>query len=174
MSTHYYLVEGGVVTGPHSLLVLRQKAEIHALRPDAMVHPLLPADAPWCPLHEIPDLLAAVFPAPSAPRLALSRPTLPNTASDADLAPTEVPELLRDNVARQVFAESGIPLRKLKPLGAKRRRDFLVLFLLGNAFALGSGYFLGFNGVQGVFILSFCAVFNVSLYWVLFHVMDRY
>lgn len=174
MSSLYYLVENGATTGPHTLRVLHQKAEIRALSPDALVIDAATPGAPWRPIHEVPELHAHIFPTPAAPKLDLGtyKPSLP--AADAGFSPTDVRQLLHDNTARQLAAEKLAGARPLVRIGTQRRRDFWLLLIVGNGIAAASGFFLGFNLIQTVFILSFVVFFSLSLYWVLYHVMDPY
>ena len=175
MNPRYYLVEDGKVTGPHSLEVLRQKAEIHVISPDNHVQPATPPDAPWYPLREDAALLAALFPARPALSLGKARFTPANAPADTATPAVDVFALLRDNTARQVAAERALPPPPERPRrGARRKRDFLLVAVGGDALAIAFWFWAGQSTVHGVFVLSFVVVLTVSLYWVLFHVLDPY
>lgn len=171
MSPAYYLVEDGRSTGPHSLAVLRQKAEVHALRPDALVHPADAApDAGWRPVSAEPELHALLFPARPAPSLGATRFESTNAASDASIAPFDITTALRDNAARQRAAEGEL-LEPQAPRSNNRRRDYIVCTIGLNLFCLLMGYLIGF---MNPFLIGLFAMGNVSLVWVLYGVMDRY
>ncbi len=174
MSSLYYLAEDGATTGPHTPLVLLQKAGIHALHPESLVIDAATPGAPWRPIREVPELHALIFPAPSAPKLGLGAFTPSGAPADTGFAATDIHQLLHDNTARQLASEDLAAARPLVPVGTRRRRDFWLLLIAGDAVAVGSGFFLGFGPVQAVFILSFLVFFSLSLYWVLYHAMDPY
>lgn len=87
-------------------------------------------------------------------------------------APT-VHEVLQQNLARQQAAEPAV-LPHLKDRRTKRRRDYWVLMLGGNALGGVCAWLLPLNPVVFIYLLAFIIVFNVSLLWVMFHVMDKY
>jgi hypothetical protein len=43
-----------------------------------------------------------------------------------------------------------------------------------NSLAALAGVILGWNTISSIFLLSFYVIFNVSLPWIMFHVMDKY
>ena len=171
MSPAYYLVEDGRATGPYSLAVLRQKAEIHALRPDALVHPADDApNASWRAISAEPELHALLFPARTAPVLGYARFEPTNTAVDTSTAPFDVAAALRDNTARQRAAEGEL-LTPLPPRPNNRRRDFIVSIIGLNLFCLLMGPVVGF---LNPFLIGLFAMGNISIAWVLYGIMDRY
>lgn len=171
MSPAYYLVEDGRATGPHSLAVLRQKAEVHALRPDALVHPADAApDAGWRPVSADPELHALLFPARSAPALGAARFESANAASDASTAPFDIHAALRDNAARQRAAEGEL-LPPQPPRPNRRRLDYIFCAVALNLFCLLMGFLVGF---LNPFLIGLCVMGNTGLVWVLYGVMDRY
>jgi hypothetical protein len=174
MNPPYYLVEDGKVTGPHSLEVLRQKADIRVISPDTHIQPAVPPDSPWYALREDAALLALLFPARPTLSLGKARFTPANAATDAASAPVDVFAMLRDNAARQSAAEREVPLPPLPPRGRRRNRDFLLIAVGGDAFAIAFWLWAGQSSVHGVFVLSFVVVLTLSLYWVLYHVVDPY
>lgn len=174
MNPPYFLVEDGKVTGPHSLEVLRQKAEIHVISPDTHIQPAVPPDSPWYALREDAALLALLFPARPTLSLGKAHFTSANTPGDAASAPVDVFAMLRDNAARQSAAERDVPLPPLPPRGKRRNRDFLLVALGGDALAILFWLWAGKNTVHGIFVLSFVVVLTLSLYWVLYHVVDPY
>ncbi|MEO0055238.1 MAG: hypothetical protein RLZZ50_1185 [Verrucomicrobiota bacterium] len=176
MSPAYYLVEDGQTTGPHSLAVLRQKAEIHVLRPEALVHPAdSTPDAGWHPISSEPELLALLFPARTAPVLGKASFDSSISARDASIVPFDVAAALRDNTARQVSAEAQIPLRPLVKIGGRRRRDFWIVVLTGNGAATAYVVLIaGIGPLQLAFLYAAYAFLTVAAYWVIFHIMERY
>lgn len=174
MNPPYFLVEDGKVTGPHSLEVLLQKAGIHVIGPDTPVQPAALPDASWRPLRAETELHAVLFPARPTLSLGKAHFTSTNTPGDAASAPVDVFAMLRDNAARQNAAERDIPLPPLPPRGKRRNRDFLLIAVGGDAFAIAFWLMAGRNTVHGIFVLSFVVVLTLSLYWVLYHVLDPY
>lgn len=175
MSELYYLAEDGRPTGPHSLVVLRQKAEIFVLRPDSLVIPAspAPADPPpaWTPIHALPDLHALLFPKRTGLALGRAHVAADVSRDDASLAPTHVPALLHDNTSRQVAAEG--PLRP-PPRGAyrhRRTRDYLWSAGALNAFCVAYGLSSTF---LNPFLIALIVIGNISMLWVMFGIMDRY
>ena len=173
MKPPYFLIEDGLPTGPHSLIVLLQKAEIRMLKPDASVRPLAPSDAPWLPIRSIPDLHALLFPPKTAPTLGTAHFSSTYPPIDTATRPFEVERMLRENTAQQVAAErfnpSAIPSRRLR-----RHRSFLISLL---AFAAPAWAVYRFGVVprteMSVILLgSFVCLAALLLYWILYHVSD--
>jgi hypothetical protein len=171
MRPAYYLLEDGQPTGPHSLTVLRQKADVHAIRPDTLVHPAEHlAGAAWTPIRDISALHDQLFPARHLPHLGAARPHSTNAEVDATTAPTDVSTLLKDNTARQAAAE-GVLLKDIGPRPNNRRRDFLVCLGALNLFVLIAGQFVGYINP---FLIGLFVIGNLGLVWTLYGVMDRY
>jgi hypothetical protein len=84
-----------------------------------------------------------------------------------------VHEILRHNLAVQKSAEPEI-LPHLHDRRTKRRRDYWITMLCGNALGGLAAVILPANVVVLVFLLAFFVIFNLSLAWILFHVMDKY
>lgn len=171
MSPAYYLVEEGRATGPHSIAVLRQKAEVHALRPDTLVHPVDAApETGWRPLHAEPELHALLCPARTAPALGVAHFDPVNAATDASTTGFSIATALHDNTARQRAAEGDL-LPPLPPAPNNRRRNYLVCAVGLNLFCLLLGPLIGFINpfLIGLFVMG-----NIALVWVLYGVMDRY
>ena len=172
MSSGYELQESGCVTGPHSLVVLRQKAEIHVLRPDHLVRlASAPEPGPWLPIREIPELCELLFPPRARPRLStLVVHDSTNTRTDASTPATDVFKLLKDNSAHQRAAEDDL-LKDLGPRPNNRRRDYLILAFSLNVFVAAVGSFVGYHNP---FLIGLWTMGNLGLIWVLYFVMDRY
>lgn len=165
----YFLSENGRRTGPHSLAVLKQKAEIGVIKPDTSLAPEVEPDT-WAPISDFQVLAEELFPA--RPRYSLGTRVVEkvNHASDNHSAPS-VHEMLRDNLARQQAAEGEL-LKPLPPRSNRRRRDYLIVAGLINGLVI-------INVILGrpwfdPFLLGFFAMGNISLAWVLFVVLDRY
>ena len=174
MKPPYLLLENGQATGPHSLLVLRQKAEIRVLGPEASVRPSSSPDAPWLPIRAIPDLHDLLFPPKTAPALATSRCPTRADAVAATAAPcVEVQSLLQDNTSRLVASErfdpGAIPDRRLR-----RHRAF---FLAVAVFAAPASAFYRFGPLprtETTLLTLACFVGATALvsYWIIYHVTD--
>jgi hypothetical protein len=165
----YFLQEDGRRTGPHSLDVLRQKAEIHVLTPATLITEENEPDA-WAPLRDSQVLCEELF--PPRPQYSLGARTVEkvNTAAETHSAPS-IHEMLRDNLARQRTAEGEL-LKPMPPRSNRRRNDYLLIAGLINGLVV-------INLLMGrpwhdPFLLGFFAMANISLAWVLFVVMDRY
>lgn len=176
MTNTYLLVEDGRSTGPHSLVVLRQKAEIFVIRPDSMVLPTSPssADAPatWTPIHSLPELHALLFPSRTRLTLGSADVAVNVSRTDTAFAATHVPTVLRDNTARQVAAEG--PLLRQPPRGAyryRRTRDYLWSAGTLNVFCAAYGLSSTF---LNPYLIGLMVIGNLGILWVMFGVMDRY
>jgi hypothetical protein len=181
MSTAYYLVKDGRATGPHSLAVLRQKADLRVIKPESLVCSLADAAAAtsrgdsapgWVAIASLPELHRQLFPARALPALGTAHFTDQNARTDAALAPTEVTALLRDNTARQGAAEAGeLPRPPGSAYRYRRRRDYLWCAGSLNAFCFAYGAASTF---LNPFLIALFVIGNLALLWVLFVVMDRY
>ncbi len=164
----FFLSENGLRTGPHSLAVLKQKAEIGVLRADASIAPESEPDD-WSPIHESQVLSEELFPARRQFALGARPVEIANTAHL--IASPSVDEILRSNLARQQAVEGEL-LKPVPPRSNKRRKDYLILAGSINAI-------VAIRLLQGAppfdpFLVGFFAMGNISLVWVMFFVMDRY
>lgn len=174
MKPPYLLLENGLPTGPHSLIVLHQKADIHVIGPDSVVRPAESPDAPWIPIRAIPDLHELLFPPKAAPTLARPRDTHTRAPVTASATPSvEVGGMLRDNTARLVATEhfdpGAIPSRR-----ARRHRSFLLTVLAFAAPACALYRFGPLPRTEMTFILLASGVGVASLmsYWIIYHITD--
>ncbi|MBC8011134.1 MAG: hypothetical protein H7067_13680 [Burkholderiales bacterium] len=184
MPTGYELQENGRVTGPHSLAVLRQKAEIRVLHPDSLVRLATapttdasapPAATPWLPILDLPELHADLFPARATPKLSTTPATFEsaNIVGPTDHVPatgTDVFAMLRQNSARERAATDEL-MKDLGPRPNNRRRDYIVCFLALNLFVACAGHFVGY---VNPFLIGLAVMGNIALVWLLYFVMDRY
>lgn len=174
MKPPYHLLEDGRPTGPHSLLVLRQKAKIRVIGPESAVRPLVPSDAPWLPIRAIPDLHALLFPPKPAPALGSAAPfDAANAAADASRRAVEIDRVLLDNTARLVASEHFNPSRIRGPRARRRRRYLLTVAALSAA--AWTLYRLGpFPRSDMIALLFASAVVVAALlcYWIMYHVAD--
>lgn len=90
MHPTYQLVEGDQVTGPHSLTVLRQKAEIRVINPDTPVRAIVQPPEPWRPIRDWPELHELLFVAKTTPKLGVAKFHATNIQTDADSAPVDI------------------------------------------------------------------------------------
>jgi hypothetical protein len=84
-----------------------------------------------------------------------------------------VHEILRANLAVQKSIEPAV-LPNLKDRRTKRTRDYWFLMISLNSLAALTGVILGWDTISSIFLLSFYVIFNVSLPWIMFYVMDKY
>lgn len=168
MHPTYQLVEDNQITGPHSIAVLRQKAEIHVIRPDTPVRAVVEPPEPWKPIRAWPELHDLLFVAKTPPPLGTARFHSTNAETDANSTPVNVPELLRANLA----AEQRFPVVKggpsaLRCLGFATAVALWVLPLLLFYFN-----FLPRTG-NGALILAGVGIAGVTvIYWIMFHLLD--
>ena len=165
----YFLSENGQRTGPHSLAVLKQKAEIHVIKPDTSIAPEDEPDA-WAAITDSQVLCEELFPERRQFTFATRIVEKVNTAAEPHHAPS-VDEMLRANIARQRTAEGEL-LKPMPPRSNRRRNDYLILSAIINGIVV-------INLLMGrpwfdPFLLGFFAMANIGVAWVLFVVMDRY
>lgn len=174
MKPPYYLIEDGKTTGPHSLIVLHQKAEIRVIDPESSVRPVTPADAPWLPIRTLPDLHALLFPPKTAPTLATHRSVaVTNPPINTAGGPIEVERLLRGNTARLVATEHFNP----SAISNRRHRRHCTYLLTVLAFAAPGWAALRFRLIPHtemafVLLVSFVALAALLSYWIIYHVTD--
>lgn len=131
MAESYYLWEDERVTGPHSLRVLQQKAEIRALDATSLLRHVHPQDAAWAPLSEFPELAALVLPTGERPRLQLGgRGPEAVAQAEAQRASISVEELLRQNRAQERLGEAPLVFPPGPDPYERRRRRFWVQALV--------------------------------------------
>ncbi|MEZ0216276.1 MAG: DUF4339 domain-containing protein [Rariglobus sp.] len=167
----YYLAEAGQRTGPHSLAVLKQLAEVGTITPDTL-HAAESEPNDWTPLRDSQVLHDELFPARPHYTLDANRPVEHVNHPDNTAVPS-VDEMLRANIARQRAAEGEL-LTPQPPRSNKRRRDYLFLVIAGNALGLLVFILLPSNPLVLVYLLAFFVIYNLGLAWTLYGVMDRY
>ncbi len=166
----YYLALDGKVSGPHGLEALRDMASVHAFTRDTLATPEHVEN--WQPIHALPELADTLFPA--ATKLQLKAKAITLTADS--VTPISVEEILRNNIAADAcpVLPPDYTTKSARPRGRARNRDFLVAAILGNGLGAAAWFFFPHNSVIAVFVLSYFTILNISLYWVIYHVMDRY
>jgi hypothetical protein len=168
--SRYFLVEKGQRTGPHSMAVLRQKADIYDLTPDT---PIAAESAPeaWTPLRDLQPLCNDLI--PPRPQYTLGAHAIERVNSDNVPAAPSVQEILRANAVAERAAEGEF----LKQTARRRNRrlfDYLLLAISGNLVAVVAWLFLPTNPMVLVPLLAFAVIYNIGIAWVMFGVMDRY
>jgi hypothetical protein len=166
METRYYLPIDGQVSGPHSLTALKEMASVRAFNADTLI--VAEGAETWVPLHTLPDLCAQLFPTGTAYSLKNAPPRARAEAGP----PIVVEEILHKNLANQTVHEA--PLDPVDHRPNRRRRDFLLLFAAGNLVALTAFLLMPRDPIVMVPLGSFFVLFNIGVYWVFYHVMDRY
>lgn len=176
MKPPYFLLEGGLPTGPHSLVVLQQKADIRVIGPEASVRPSVSPDAPWLPIRAIPDLHALLFPAKSAPVLGTAHFTAINSPPPPGAAdrPVAVERMLQDNTARLVASERFDPCAVPNRRAARRRRGFVLTVLACAAPAAALYRYGPFPQTESTLIClaGFIGVAALMSYWMIYHISD--
>jgi hypothetical protein len=167
----YFLSENGQRTGPHSLVVLKQKAEVHVLKPETSIAPESDPDD-WTPISASQVLCEELFPARRPFTLGARTVEKVNTSADPHAAPS-IEEMLRDNLARQQSAGSEL-LKPLPPRSNRRLKDYLFTVVAGALVSMIPWLFVPVN-IGHVFIsLAATAFVALCAAWVFFVVMDRY
>ena len=96
-TSRYHLALDGKVSGPHGLAALREMASIQAFTRDALVTPEHTEN--WQPIHALPELAAALFPATAKLQLKAKAVTLlrklGGRAADGQLLTTSTPTVGR-------------------------------------------------------------------------------
>jgi len=110
---------------------------------------------------DVHDLLKAAT--PTAPRPTQVPPGAPPAAIN------DITTLLRDNVAHEVPRDMPPPVRQ-----TRRRTDYLVCLIGGNALIAGLVALIGLNPGTVLFGLAGAFMFTVVLTWVMWFVMERY
>lgn len=167
----YFLQENGLRTGPHSLAVLKQKAEIHVIKPDTSLAPEAEPDA-WEPISDSQVLCEELFPIRAQFTLGARAVQTVNTSADPHHAPT-VDEMLRENIARQRAAEGAL-MKPLPRRSNRRLKDYLFTVAAGALASMIPWLFV--HVTLGHILLSIASTLFVALSagWVFFFVMDRY
>lgn len=176
MKPPYFLIEDGHPTGPHSLVVLHQKADIRVITPESAVRPAGSPDAPWLPIRALPDLHALLFPPRTAPTLGSARfsATNPPIGAPAAHRPVEVGQILQDNTARLVASERFNPAGKLPSRRGRRHRSYL-LTVLAVAAPAWAAYRYGLvprNDATLLFLVSGVGLVALMSYWIIYHISD--
>jgi hypothetical protein len=167
----YFLSENGQRTGPHSLAVLKQKAELGVLKPDTSIAPETEPDE-WTPISDSQVLCEELFPLRrqftfgARPIEKVNTPTAPHHAPSVD-------EMLRDNLARQRSTEGEL-LKPMPPRSNRRLTDYLFTVAAGAGLSMLPWLFVPVTAAH-VFLAVGATVFvAISAAWVFFFVMDRY
>jgi hypothetical protein len=168
----YYLIEDHEPTGPHSVLVLCQKADINVITPDTAVKPAEPPDSLWVQIHEIPELRALLFPAKKTLSLRSLPPFETTPEIEAKHAPVHVEDMLRNNALHQIAAEDFTPRKSSHSPRYRRNRTFILSALAMNVPSLLAFFLLTSEVPAMVIAPTLAAVATVILYWFMYHLMD--
>jgi len=166
----FFLSENGLRTGPHSLAVLKQKAEIGVLRPDTSIAPESEPDD-WSPITESQILSEELFPLHRQFRLGARTVEMVN--GSATPAAPSVEQMLRDNLARQLAAEGEL----LKPHPKRSNRkltDYLAIVATGAGVSMIPWLFVPVTAGHILLSIGATGFVAVCAAWVLFFVVDRY
>ena len=169
-SPRYFLREDGRRTGPHSLAVLKQKAELGLLTANSPLAPEAEPEA-WAPLGDSQVLREELLTAHTHYTLGKREVETVNHAENP--ATPSVESILRGNLARQREVEGEL-LKPLPPRSNRRRNDYLIAAIAGNLLAAIGFIYLPGNPITFVYLIAFVTLYNTGLVWILFFVMDRY
>jgi hypothetical protein len=168
--TRYYLALDGKVAGPFGHVALREMASVNTFKPDTLCTP--EGSENWQPIHAVPEL-AVLFPLTEKLQLK-SKLIIPTSDS---VTPISVEEILRGNLSADARRQSDSPALEQQPPpnpGRGRRRDYLIACALFNGIGLLALLVLHRNAFTYAFLLSYFVTSNIGLYWIYYHVMDRY
>jgi hypothetical protein len=155
------------VLGPHSLESLQQMASTQAFDENALISP--EGTEQWSVLRDAPELRTSLFPGARKFQFKEKPFTAVNKPANE---PISVEEMLRGNIAKAQPFEPTVVVGQPRP--NRRRRDFVTAIVFGYA-AIGLiVWWAPRNPIVFVGAVSLGAVFTLGLYWVLYHVMDRY
>jgi hypothetical protein len=168
MTPQRYLIRvNDRVLGPHSLEALQQMASMQAFDETALISP--EGTEQWSVLRDSPELRASFFPSArkfqfkDKPFTAVNKPTN---------EPISVEEMLRGNIAKAQPFEPTVVAERPRP--NRRRQDFVTAIIFGYAVIGLIVWWAPRSSFVYVGAVSLGAVYTVGLYWVLYHVMDRY
>lgn len=166
----YFLREEGRRTGPHSLAVLKQKADLGLLSADTLLAPETEPEA-WVALRESQVLYEELL--PPRPHYTLGKSEITRVNHKGLPATPSVNEMLRANLARQQKAEGEL-LTPLPPRPNRRRSDYLFVVAASAAVSMIPWLFIPLT--VGLILMSlFATAFLAAcLAWVMFGIMDRY
>jgi hypothetical protein len=167
----YYLADSGRRTGPHSLAVLKQLAEVSTITPDTL-HATESDPNDWSPLRDSQVLHDELFPARPHYTLDPHRPVEHVNRPDNVAVPT-VDEMLRANLARQE-ASKGELLAPQPPRPNRRRSDFLFTVAAGAGASMFSWVFVDVTVGHIILTLGATAFVALCAAWVFYGVLDRY
>jgi hypothetical protein len=170
MSSPRYLVQLPERTvGPHDLGTLQQMASVGIFDENVLI---APADTQaWVLLRDLPEVHAVLFPPSKKFRLKQKEFEVVNDRSAPDPAPS-VEDLLRTNLNFQQPSEKPLSLDTIRP--SQRKRDYLISAGVVNGLAAIAAVFLRGNSAVELVLLSFVVMANISIYWIFYHLMDRY
>lgn len=167
----YYLADSGRRTGPHSLAVLKQLADVGTIDPDTF-HATESEPNDWSPLRDSQVLHDELFPARPHYALDPARP-VEQVNRPADAPVPTVDEMLRANLARQQISEGEL-LKPLPPRSNRRRNDFLFTIAAGALASMASWLFVDVTAGHIILTAAFTVFVAACAGWVFYGVMDRY
>jgi hypothetical protein len=167
----YYLAEEGRRTGPHSLAVLKQLAEVGTITPETL-HASESDPNDWSPLRASQVLHDELF--PERPHYALdSNRAVEHVNRPDNAAVPSVDEMLRANIARQRQAEGEL-LTPQPPRPNRRRTDYLLTVAGGAGVSMIPWLFVHVTAGHIILTLAATTFVAICAAWVFYGVMDRY
>ena len=88
-------------------------------------------------------------------------------------APTDVYQVLQDNLARENAAGMNV-VKPVPKRPSRRKRDFWLLLVLGNLTIAATVHLAGGRVMSNLFGLAGIMLLSVSLVWVMWFAMDDY
>ena len=166
----YFLREDGRRTGPHSLSVLKQKAEMGLISADTLMAQENEPEA-WAALRDSQVLYEELLPA--SPHYTLAPREIIRVNHADNPATRSVEEMLRANLARQQQVEDEL-LKPLPPRSNRRMNDYLFIVAGGAGVSMIPWLFVTVTKAHILLSLGATAFIASCAAWVMFGVMDRY
>lgn len=167
----YFLTEEGKRTGPHSMAVLMQKAEIRMLTPNSLLAPENEPDA-WSPLSSYEVLCSELL--PNRPHFTLGSRNIERVNSDDVPPPPSITDMLQANLAHEKAFQATQPKAAPPKSSHKRLRDYLIFATTITALAVFAGMKFSDNTFFTIALVGASAFLNACMAWVMFGIMSRY
>ena len=167
----YFLTEDGKRTGPHSMAVLVQKAEIRMLTANTLLAPENEPDA-WAPLSSYEVLCSELL--PNRPNYTLGSRNIERVNSNNVPPAPSISEMLKANLAHEKAFQSTLPKAPPPKRSNKRLRDFLIVSITLTLAAVFAGMKFSDNTFFTIALVGATVFLNACLAWVMFGIMSRY
>jgi hypothetical protein len=161
----YRLNVDGKISGPFTEVALHEMASVRAFDNTAFLAPENTED--WKLISEMPELEASLFPPKKSVKLKVREFEKVEVKNDDVVS---VDQILRENLE----AEASTPHKAMKRLPNRRRRDFLFSLIVIDGVLGGLWHYLPRSQETDVAFGSAAILCTVGIYWLFYHIMDRY